>query len=364
LRYGLYFKPPFVFCACNRVTLEDITIESTTGHCCGVYPRSSDFTFRRFNVRQGVGNSSPYASCSDGIHIKGLTGKLVLEDCHFYNMGDDSLNIHNKAGTVFDMQNGRLRIGVRNPSHSLDEAPKELLPDSWAEKGDLIYMYDENTLQRKGSFKIESFGSENEYNIAEISELCGEITKGIKLANSAYNAEVYINNCSVSGSRARGFLLQTEKVTVENCRFSKTASAALMLCCDVSRWNELGPTRNAVIKNNVFDGCGGRIDCLRAGGIVIGVNHVNNCTDKAYREGVHENITIENNKFINLKDSAVFADAVNGINIINNRFVNCCDNAKQRPDDYKAEVVLFNCNDIDNAENIDLAKREVSFIIR
>ena len=88
------------------------------------------------------------------------------------------------------------------------------------------------------------------------------------------------------------------------------------------------------------------------------------CLAKAYREGVHENITIENNKFINLKDSAVFADAVNGINIINNRFVNCCDNAKQRPDDYKAEVVLFNCNDIDNAENIDLAKREVSFIIR
>jgi len=357
LRYGLYFKPPFVFEACNRVTVEDITIESTAGHCCGVYPRSSDFTFRRFNVRQGLGASSPYASCSDGIHIKGLTGKLVMEDCHFYNMGDDSLNIHNKAGTVFDLQNGRLKIGVRNPSHSLDEAPKELLPDSWAQKGDLIYMYDENTLQRTGSFRIKRFGSENGYNFAEITELSGEITKGIKLANSVYNAEVYINNCSVNGSRARGFLLQTENIIVENCRFSRTASAALMLCCDVSRWNELGPTRNAVIKNTVFDNCGGRVDALRAGGIVIGVNHVNSCADKVHRQGVHENISICNNKFINLKDSAVFADAVNGIEIINNQFINCCKCAENRPDDYKENVVLFNCSDIKNKENIDIINK-------
>ena len=194
MRYGLYYMPPFVFSACNKVLLEDITVEATAGHCCGVYPRSSDFTFRRFNVRQGFGSHSPYSSCSDGIHIKGLTGKLVLEDCHFYYLGDDSLNVHNKAGTVFGEENGMLKIGVRNPSHSLEEAPKELLPDDWAQKGDLIYMYDENTLQRHGSFVIDDFKTENGFNIAEISDLKGEITKGVNLANSAYKVEVYINN--------------------------------------------------------------------------------------------------------------------------------------------------------------------------
>ncbi|MBE6727410.1 MAG: right-handed parallel beta-helix repeat-containing protein [Ruminococcaceae bacterium] len=362
LRYALYFKPPFVFTACNRVLLEDITIESTAGHCCGVYPRSSDFTFRRFNVRQGFGSLSPYSSCSDGIHIKGLTGKLFMEDCHFYNMGDDSLNIHNKAGTVFDVQNGILKIGIKSPQNSLEEVPKELLPDDWAEKGDLVYMYDENTLQRMGSFKIESFGSRDGYNFAEISELCGEITKGVKLANSAYNAKVYINNCSVNGSRARGFLLQTENVTVENCRFSQTASAALMLCCDVSRWNELGPTRNAVIKNNVFDNCGVSVNSIRASGIVIGVNHANSCAERVERMGVHENILIENNRFINIKDSAIFADAVKGINIQNNTLINCCFDIQNRPDDYKAQVVLFNCNDVKADDNIDLTNEKVSFI--
>jgi hypothetical protein len=59
----------------------------------------------------------------------------------------------------------------------------------------------------------------------------------------------------------------------------------------------------------------------------------------------------------------VFADAVNGINIINNQFINCCDKVELRLDDYKSEVVLFNCNDINNTENIDVVKREVRFTI-
>lgn len=360
MRYGLYYMPPFVFNACNKVLLEDITVEATAGHCCGVYPRSSDFTFRRFNVRQGFGSHSPYSSCSDGIHIKGLTGKLVLEDCHFYYLGDDSLNVHNKAGTVFSKEDGILKIGVRNPSHSLDDAPKELLPDDWAKKGDLIYMYDENTLQRLGSFVIEDFKTENGYNIAEISDLKGEITKGIKLANSAYNVEVHINNCSVTGGRARGFLLQTENVTVENCRFSNTASAGLMLCCDVSRWNELGPTRNAVIRNNVFDGCGVNNNRLRAGGIVIGVNHINLCAEKVERKGVHENIEISNNKFMGLKDSAIFADAVSGLKITENTFCNCCSDTEERPEEYSFDITLFNCNNVKEENNIDLIKKNVS----
>lgn len=360
IRHGLYSMPPFVFVACNRILLEDITIESTAGHCCGVYPRSSDFTFRRFNVRQAVNSCQPYTSCSDGIHIKGLTGKLVLENCHFYNMGDDALNIHNSAGTVFSVDGDVLRIGMRVPSQSLNDIPKTLLPESWAQKGDIINIYDENTLQRVGSFEIEDFKTESGYNIAKISNLEGTLYEGLKLANSAYNAEVYIDNCSVTGSRARGFLLQTENVSIQNCRFSRISSAALMLCCDVSRWNELGPTKKAVINDNVFDGCGVNINRLRAGGIVIGVNHINLCAEKIEHQGVHENIEIKNNKFIALKDSAIFADAVSGLKITDNIFCNCCNDLENRPDEYCLDIVLFNCNNLKLENNADLIKGDLS----
>ncbi|MBQ9355572.1 MAG: hypothetical protein IJT84_07845 [Clostridia bacterium] len=360
LRHGLYSMPPFIFNACNRILLEDITIESTAGHCCGVYPRSSDFTFRRFNVREAVNSCQPYTSCSDGIHIKGLTGKLILENCHFYNMGDDALNIHNSAGTVFSVEDDILKIGMRVPEQSLNEPPKTLLPEDWARKGDIIYIYDENTLKRVGSFTIEEFKTENGYNIAKISNFDGVLHEGLKLANSAYNAEVFIDNCSVTGSRARGFLLQTENVSIQNCRFSRITSAGLMLCCDVSRWNELGPVRKAIIKNNVFDGCGVNMNRLRAGGIVIGVNHINICAEKLEHQGVHENIEISNNKFLELKDSAIFADAVSGLKITDNVFQNCCSDTENRPEEYCSDILMFNCDNLNLENNVDLIKSEIS----
>ena len=351
LSHALYSRPPFVFKGCNRILLEDITVESTAGHCCGVYPRSSDFTFRRFNVRTPVNSAQPYTSCTDGIHIKGLTGRLTLENCHFYNMGDDALNIHSSAGTVFSEENGVVKIGMRLPTHPLSEPPRGLLPDEWAQKGDIIYLYDENTLRRVGSFEVEEFKTEYGYNIAEIRNLKGRLYEGVKLANSAYNADVYINNCSVTGSRARGFLLQTENVAVENCRFSRIASAGLMLCCDVSRWNELGPVKNAVIRNNVFDGCGVNFNRLRGCGVVIGVDHNNLCTGKTERNKVHGNIKISGNTFINLKDPAVFADAVSEIEITGNTFIDCCYDKANRPQEYCLQTVLFNCDDIESDKN-------------
>lgn len=360
LRHGLYSKPPLIFFACNRILIEDITVESTAGHCCGVYPRSSDFTFRRFNVRGAVNSCQPYTSCSDGIHIKGMTGSLKLDNCHFYNMGDDALNIHNSAGTVYSVEGDVLKIGMRVPSQSLNDIPKTLLPENWAKKGDIIRIYDENTVQCVGTFEIEDFITENGYNIAKISNLDGVLYQGLKLANTAYNADVYINNCSVTGSRARGFLLQTENVCIQNCRFSRISSAALMLCCDVSRWNELGPTKKAVIKNNVFDGCGVNMNRLRAGGIVIGVNHINLCAQREERRNVHENIQIINNKFMGLKDSAIFADAVTGLEITDNIFHNCCGDKENRPEEYCSDIVLFNCSDLKIENNIDLIKNDLS----
>ena len=59
----------------------------------------------------------------------------------------------------------------------------------------------------------------------------------------------------------------------------------------------------------------------------------------------------------------MFADAVDGISILNNQFINCCDDVENRPDDYKSTVVLFNCGNINNTENIDVTKKEVSFTV-
>ena len=46
---------------------------------------------------------------------------------------------------------------------------------------------------------------------------------------------------------------KSQNITVENCKFFGVNLAALMLCCDLKQWNEMGPAKNVVIKNNIFE---------------------------------------------------------------------------------------------------------------
>ena len=360
LKHSLYSGAPMNFKECRRVLIEDITVLSTPGICCGIYPRSEDFTFRRFNVHLPYGSKQICSSQTDGIHIKGLVGKLVMEDCHFTDMGDDALNIHNKAGTIYEIDGNGIKMGIRTPKNSLDEKPPELLPESWAQKGDVIYAYDEKTLEKKGELTVTDFGIKDGFNYLNFENFTCELWRGMKLANSAYYAQVEIKNCSVTGSRARGFLIQSQNVNVENCRFERTSSAGVLLACDIDYWNEMGPVNNVVIKNNVFDNCGKNYNDLCAGGVVVDVNHSCRSAKKSDKQNVHHNIAISGNKFVNMKDSAIFANAVTGLTITENDFGKCASNKQEKLEDYRYDVVLFNCENVIIENNNDLYGKNIS----
>lgn len=360
IKHSLYAAPPFTFIMCRGILLEDITVYSTPGICCVIHPRSADFTFRRFNVRLPQGSKRICASQTDGIQIKGMSGRLIMEDCHFEYMGDDALNIHNRAGTVYGYDGNEIKVGIAYPTAGLNELPKELLPEAWAQKGDKIYVYDADTLKKTGEFTVEGFETKGGYNVITACCLKGELKKGCKLANSEYYAEVQIRNCSVEGSRARGFLIQTENITVENCKFYGITSAGIMLACDVKYWNEMGPAKNVLIRNNVFEYNGINHNPLLAGGITVGVAHHNMCGKSANRKDVHRNIRIINNRFVNLKDSAIYADGVTGLEIADNEMTNCCCDKEERMPDYCNDAVLFNCDDVTFENNFNASGKKVT----
>ncbi|MBE6750558.1 MAG: right-handed parallel beta-helix repeat-containing protein [Ruminococcaceae bacterium] len=346
LRHTLYASPPFNFYSCARFLLEDVTIETSPGICCGIYPRSSDFTFRRFDVRLPNGSKQIYSCCADGIHFKGLTGTLLIEDCNFINLGDDALNIHNEAGTIYTVENNVIKAGMKRPNHSFDNPPPYTLPEEWATTDDIIYMYDEDTLEKVGQFKVVSFKTEDGYNHFEYTDLEGEIKQGLKLANSAYFAKVIVRNCDIRSTRARGLLLQTHNVLVENNRFSIISGPAVLVSCDVKDWNEMAPGENVVIRNNVFfaDAIGNRQRV--GGGIVAKVSHSSYFYDIKKQRPTHKNITITGNKFVNMKDSAIFFDAVDGATITDNEFINCCYDSENRPEEYRYLNIFHNCENI------------------
>jgi len=351
LRHTLYAAPPFNFYSCDRFLLEDITVETSPGICCGIYPRSSDFTFRRFNIRLPNGSKQIYSCCADGIHLKGLTGTLIIEDCNFMNLGDDALNIHNKAGTVYTFENNVIKVGIKVPSDSFDALPPELLQDEWAIPGDIVYMYDEENIEKVGQFKVEKFETANGYNVITVSNVQGEIKPGLKLANSAYYASVIVRNCTVSATRARALLIQSENVLIENNCFKNISGPAILLACDVKYWNEMGPSKNVTIRNNTFISTAISQRPRTAGGIVVAESHDTGYADYVERKKVHHNITITGNRFVNLKDSAIYLDAVDGVSITDNEMINCCYKNENRPDEYNYVTVLSNCENVTYQNN-------------
>ena len=74
----------------------------------------------------------------------------------------------------------------------------------------------------------------------------------------------------------------------------------------------------------------------------------------------HKNITITGNRFVNMKDTAIFMNAVDGVDIHDNVFINCCFNNDGRPEDLQYVNIFKNCKNVNYGDNtvIDCAVPE------
>lgn len=353
MRYSLYAPGNFCCISCNRFLFEDITIEACPGISCTVHPRSSDFTFRRYNIKLPVNSKQAIACNTDGIHFIGMSGKLLLEDCHFEYMGDDSLNIHAQCGNIYGVEGNVITSGILRTGDSINEPPAESLSPNYAQKGDILFIYDGKTKIKRGEMIVEAY----EVNKFTVSDIKGEYALGDIIVNSAYYPETIVKNCSVSRSRARGMLFQTNNVTVDGCYFEKTAGTGVVTLVGIGGWNEMGPAHNMTVRNCVFNGCRTEHSQNKADGITIGRPAWGYKCDNV---GVFGNITIENNKFFNMGGSAIFAGGVDGLNISGNEIINCNKENELRPDMYQYGIVIDNCENV-NVNNNTSDKDKIVF---
>ncbi len=273
---------------CNNLTLKNVSIA----------PESGKFM----------------STNADGVHISGLSGKLLVENCSFISPGDDCINVHSMAYRVVSVRGNK--IGVDTPRFGFDM--------SWAKVGDVIEFFnpDFNSMGTAVVSKVD-------YKVFEFESLSEDIKPTFVIYNQAKHPEIEIKNCTVKNNRARGFLLQSKNVTVENCSFEGTSLAAILLSPDLDVWYEMSPTENVVIKNNSFVNCGS----YGAKGVVqIGVSHDN--PNKTYPErSIHKNIEISNNSFTDCYPPMVSAICTNGLKI--------ADNSAQT-----AKVLLVKCDNV------------------
>lgn len=317
--------------------IRDVEIERTPSTGIVIAPRSSDITFRRFNIRMAKDDPALAASNSDGIHFIGCAGSVVLEDCHFKGLGDDALNIHSLAGEVqaFDPGSGLLHLVWRGP----DRKAKSL-SRAWGSAGDRIAVYDARTFRARGTLVLGEPVGDGGWTCdpKDVALSPGDI-----VANTRNYPDARITGCTVENTRARAFLLQTRRIRVENCRFRGFPSCALLIAADIKTWNEMGPTEDAEIRDCVFEKCSFGYNAGAFGAVLVRLSH--GWSRSGYPAGAHRNVRISGNSFSRNGGGSIYAEAVDGLRIEDNCFAEGIEKASLPPE-CRYDVQLHNCANV------------------
>ena len=310
-RYMRSGRHVFRLSNCEDMVFRDINLERYASFGVRICARSRNATFERFNVLAPAGARELMPGNVDGIHVQGMSGTLILNDCHFRGLGDDALNVHSLAGFVktYDPKTGD--IDIRRRLRRVGEIIHE---DAWAKTGDEIIVYNPKTFLEKGRFVM----SGHHRGHGRVTALVGELAVGDVLANHAFNPRVVISGCVFENSSSRGVLLQSQNMIIENCRFSGHIHAGLLIAPDIREWNEVGPAKNVEIRNCEFTRCGLGKMAANLGAIVIKASHDVGAAE--YPVGVHEGIAIRGCFFHDNGTRGIYASAVKGLKLADNRF--------------------------------------------
>lgn len=351
-RYYIYGTSHLKISDCNRVEFKNLDFYRCTSMALIVSPRCSDLTLDHFNIRVAPGSRELYAANADGIHILGLCGYLRIKNSEFNGLGDDILNIHGTAGEITDI----LPDGSLKMEHRHRDGISPLQPN-WALPGDVVAVYDSKTFLQKGTLTIKTF---DQNGLATITESTGTFSVGDALANTAYFAETHISDCICKNTRARGLLLQTHNVIVENCYFNGFSLPGILISPDIRFWYEVGPSENVIIRNNVFDKCAYIKVEQNRGAVAVLSCHDSQPGD--YPAGVHKNISIIKNVFRNTGNSAIFVSATDGVEICDNLFDNCCSHRYDpHAYDVRHDIVTWNSKNITLSNNKTTQKEKNLF---
>ncbi|MBO5051689.1 MAG: right-handed parallel beta-helix repeat-containing protein [Clostridia bacterium] len=335
-RFIVYGSTDFLFFNAERVLLKNIEIERSSSCGAWIGPRSADFTFDNFNIRLRKDTKALYAGNADGIHIAGLTGYLHMYNCHFNGLGDDTLNIHGQAGEITEIrEDGSMKL-----QHRFRNGLSPLR-DQWARAGDVIEVYDPETFVCKGKLTLASYQDGE----VTVSATAGEYAVGDAIANTAFFAATHLRGCEARNTRARGFLLQTHNILVEDCHVWGMSLPSIIISPDIKVWFEVGPSENVIIRNNVFEKCAFIKSAANLGAIVVKGCHDAGADD--YPAGVHRNVQIYGNTFRGMGNSGIYVSATDGVRIEDNVFENCSiDRFNRRKKSPRYDVVTRNCDNV------------------
>ena len=317
-RHQIYSCNPFHLVSCADVEVTDLTVYAAPGMGL-VGADSENISLERFNVLRRPDSGRWMSTGADATHFMSCRGTISITDCLFEGMGDDATNIHNR----------NLLVTARDGDHTLRMASvtqgSRRVPNILPRVGDAVEIGGgENPLEPYATLavsEVEVLAPTRELAVTFSDALPDRCAAGDVAANSSAAPRARIRNCSVRNNRARGMLVQTRDVVVENCVFEHVSGAALHVASDANFWWEGIGVRDVAIRRNRFHHC--NFGAARRGAAVDVFSELEG--GSLSPAGVHRNIVIENNRFEESDGSAIHLHSTDGAVLRRNEFVNSRD---------------------------------------
>ncbi len=315
-RHQVYGHNAISLYGCREIRIDEVEINSAPGMALWAHG-CRDLTLRHLRVRPRPG--SLHSTTADALHFSACRGTITIEDGEFSGMGDDALNIHGMYGLVEERLDARTVAVVRARLHPYYDKVRTGWDPPLA--GDRIEAGGgSEPLLPKAVFTVAAANPEatRERTLLRAeADLPPDIVAGSVLANASAAPSVRIRRCLVRGNRARGMLLQTRDVVIEDCRFEDISAAAIQLCADGSTWWECLGVREVTVRGCTFLRC--NFGAAKRAAAVDVFSEL--AGDRQSAAGVHAGIRILDCRFAANGGADLHLGSAEEVEVRGNRFV-------------------------------------------
>lgn len=315
VRHHVYSAHAFDFGGPGNADLafEDITVFASPGHNFVGYGCERGFRLSRCRIARRDEPGRLISGASDGAHFGATRGDILVEDCDFAFMGDDSINIHGAWMRVAAKPSGRMLALTSRWFESARVSP-----------GEELKLCHAANLEEYGRATVVAVETDNKAKILRVTvdrDLPAEAEKDDYVANLARSSPTFvIRNNTFHDHRARGMLIQARGGLIEGNRISRVMAAALQMTTDANYWQEGFGCEDIIVRNNVFEGCNyAGWERGARGRHMACINLIVDTTKGLGEYPVHRNIVIEGNTITDTPGLAVLVASSRGVVIRNNR---------------------------------------------
>lgn len=331
LAFTMYDNAGTQFVNSENVYVDNVALYSCPGMGITV-SSTTNFYANNFSIKL-KNEDRKMTATADGYHIASCLGEVKITNSIIENTHDDALNI--KSGYWYSLS------GYDSVDRTFT-VTKKTSANLMAEVGDIIEFYDSSSFESLGDFTVTAVSGNETTMVLTVKERISGNKDWSKamMTNVSKVAKFTFTNNIVRNKRNRGLLVQVRDAVISNNAFINVGHGSLQIASSLDVYNEATVPQNVTIENNKFinngyllgEGLRGDISCFAIGSEAL-----------VAPAGVVKDIEIKNNYISNSGNAGISLRGVGDANVSNNLFYNV---ARVYISGVECCFELVNCADI------------------